>query len=136
MLPAYFSGATGAEKPATRVLIAEDEFLLRLDAADNMRRLGWEVVEVSSADEALELLRYSVTFDLLLTDIDMPGQADGLDLARYVRSAHPEMKIVIMSEDGAAQMVDPQLCELVLTKPIWNVGEILLKVMEAKRNAN
>ncbi len=136
MLPAYFSGAAGAEKTATRVLIAEDEFLLRLDAADNMRRIGWEVVEVSSADEALELLRYSVTFDLLLTDVDMPGQADGLELARYVRSAYPEMKIVIMSEDGAAQTIDPQLYELVLTKPVWNVGEILIKVMEAKRNAS
>lgn len=136
MLPAYFSGAAGAEKTATRVLIAEDEFLLRLDAADNMRRIGWEVMEVSSADEALELLRYSVTFDLLLTDVDMPGQADGLELARYVRSAYPEMKIVIMSEDGAAQTIDPQLYELVLTKPVWNVGEILIKVMEAKRNAS
>lgn len=136
MLPAYFSGAAGAEKTATRVLIAEDEFLLRLDAADNMRRIGWEVVEVSSADEALELLRYSVTFDLLLTDVDMPGQADGLELARYVRSAYPEMKIVIMSEDSAAQTIDPQLYELVLTKPVWNVGEILIKVMEAKRNAS
>ncbi len=136
MLPAYFSGAAGAEKTATRVLIAEDEFLLRLDAADNMRRIGWEVVEVSSADEALELLRYSVTFDLLLTDVDMPGQADGLELARYVRSAYPEMKIVIMSEDGAAQTIDPQLYELVLKKPVWNVGEILIKVMEAKRNAS
>lgn len=134
MLPAFFSGAAGVEKSATRVLIAEDEFLLRLDAADNMRRLGWEVVEVSSADEAIELLRYSVTFDLLLTDVDMPGQTDGLDLARYVRSKHPEMRIVIMAEESEAA-IDPQLCELVLAKPVWNVGEILIKVMEVDQNA-
>lgn len=136
MFPAFFSGAAGAEKAAIRVLIAEDEFLLRLDTAENMRRLGCEVVEVSSADEAMELLRYSVTFDLLLTDIDMPGQADGLDLARYVRSTYPEMKIVIMSESRELHSIDPHLCELVLTKPIWNIGETLIKLVEADRNAS
>jgi two-component system, response regulator PdtaR len=136
MLPAFFSEAVGAEKPAIRVLIAEDEFLLRLDAAESMRRLGWQVVEVSSADEAMELLRYSVTFDLLLTDVDMPGQADGLDLARYVRSAYPEMKIVIMSEERELQSIDQDLCELVLVKPVWNVGESLIKMMEAKQDAS
>jgi len=135
MLPAFFSGSVGAVKDVTRVLIAEDEFLLRLDAADSMRRLGWEVVEVSSADEAIELLRYRVTFDLLVTDIDMPGQADGLDLARYVRSAHSEMKIVIMSEDRGDRSIDPHLFELMVVKPLWNVGETLIKLMEADRNA-
>ncbi len=135
MLPAFFSGAVGAEKVPIRVLIAEDEFLLRLDAAESMRRLGWEVVEVSSADEAMELLRYRVTFDLLLTDTDMPGQADGLDLARYVRTTLPEMKIVIMSEERGAQVIDPALCELVLAKPVWNVGDILIKLVEANQNA-
>lgn len=135
MLPAFFSEAVGAGKAATRVLIAEDEFLLRLDAAESMRRIGWEVVEVSSADEAMELLRYSVIFDLLLTDIDMPGQADGLDLARYVRSKHPEMRIVLMAQESEGEEIDPQLYELVLTKPIWNVGETLIKMLEADRNA-
>lgn len=136
MLPAFFCGAAGAEKAPIRILIAEDEFLLRLDTAENMRRLGCEVVEVSSADEAMELLRYSVTFDLLLTDIHMPGQADGLDLARYVRSAHPEIKIVIMSESQELHSVDPHLYDLMLTKPIWNIGETLIKVVEADRDAS
>ncbi|MBW9091136.1 response regulator [Rhizobium wenxiniae] len=136
MLPAFFSEAVGAEKAATRVLIAEDEFLLRLDAAESMRRLGWQVVEVSSADEAMELLRYSVTFDLLLTDINMPGQADGLDLARYVRSAYPEMKIAIMSEEREVPSIDRELCELVLVKPVWNIGESLIKIMEVSQDAS
>lgn len=136
MLPAFFSGSVGAVKDVTRVLIAEDEFLLRLDAADSMRRLGWEVMEVSSADEAIELLRYSVTFDLIMTDIDMPGQADGLDLARYVRSAHPEMKIVIMSESHDDRSIDPHLFELMLAKPLWNVSETLIKLVEADRDAS
>ncbi|TNM63974.1 response regulator [Aliirhizobium smilacinae] len=135
MIPAYFSGAAGAEKAARRILIAEDEFLLRLDAADSMRRFGWDVVEVSSADEAIELLRYNVTFDILLTDIDMPGQADGLDLARYVRLHHPEMKIAIMSGNSEAQPIDPKLCELFLVKPVWNVAEMLTKVIEGDQNA-
>lgn len=136
MIPAFFSGAAGAEKAATRVLIAEDEFLLRFDAAESMRRIGWEVVEVSSADEAMELLRYRVTFDLLLTDIEMPGHADGLDLARYVRAHHPAMKIAIMSGNDGAQPIDPTLCEIFLMKPVWNVAERLVEMVEADTSAD
>jgi two-component system, response regulator PdtaR len=134
MIPAFFDGMPRADA-AIRVLLAEDEFLLRLDAAESIRRLGWEIVEVSSADEAIELLGHSVRFDLLLTDIHMPGRSDGLDLARYVRKHHPEMKIAIMSGSGEASLSDAGSYDLFLRKPIWNVGDDLVALMKGVRHA-
>ncbi|MBY5748258.1 response regulator [Rhizobium leguminosarum] len=116
---------------APRVLIAEDEILVRLDLAESIRDLGWEVVEVSSADEAIELLRHPLHFDLLVTDIQMPGQKDGLDLARHVRERFPDMKIAIVS--GAAYMVEhsQDLCHLVMSKPASDAVQRLLELMKA-----
>lgn len=135
MIAACFHEKIGADRQPIRVLIAEDEFLLRLDAADNMRRRGWEVVEVSSADEALELLHYSVQFDLLVTDLDMPGQADGVDLARYMRSRHPQAKVAVMTGDGQSLAADDEPYDLLLTKPVWNIAERLADLMEDRHDA-
>lgn len=135
MIPAYLGGRPGVDASPIRVLLAEDEFLLRMDAADNLRRIGWEVIEVSSADEAMDLLRYGVKFDLLLTDIDMPGQASGIDLARHVRTHHRGMKIAIMT-GSERQDVDQRFCDLLLKKPVWNVADTLRTLMKGEPHAN
>lgn len=135
MIPAYLGGRPGVDEAPIRVLLAEDEFLLRMDAADNLRRICWEVIEVSSADEAMDLLRYGVKFDLLLTDIDMPGQASGLDLARHVRIHHRDMKIAIMTAD-VRQDPDQRFCDLFLKKPVWNVADVLRTLMKGEPHAD
>jgi two-component system, response regulator PdtaR len=135
MIPAYLGGRPGVDAAPIRVLLAEDEFLLRMDAADSLRRIGWEVVEVSSADEAMDLLRYGVKFDLLLTDIDMPGQSNGIDLARHVRTHHRGMKIAIMT-GSVRQDVDQRFCDLFLKKPVWNVADTLRTLMKGDQHAD
>jgi two-component system, response regulator PdtaR len=135
MIPAYLGGRPGVDAAPVRVLLAEDEFLLRMDAADHLRRIGWEVIEVSSADEAMELLRYGVKFDLLLTDIDMPGQANGLDLARHVRTHHRGMKIAIMTGETREDL-DLRICDLFLKKPVWNVADVLRALMKGEQHAD
>lgn len=119
------------ERNAPRVLIAEDEILVRLDLADSIRTLGWEVVEVSSADEAIDLLRHPLHFDLLVTDIEMPGQKDGLDLARHVRERFPNMKIAIVSGAASTVKTSPELCHLVMNKPASDAVPRLLVLMKA-----
>jgi CheY-like chemotaxis protein len=128
-------GRPGPDATPIRVLLAEDEFLLRMDAADNLRQIGWEVIEVSSADEAMDLLRYGVEFDLLLTDIDMPGQANGLDLARHVRTHHRTMKIAVMTGNDR-QEVDARFCDLLMRKPVWKVADALRSLMKGERRAD
>ncbi|MGZ2426123.1 response regulator [Rhizobium laguerreae] len=131
MTPDFISATEVEACSAPRVLIAEDEILVRLDLAEGIRALGWEVVEVSSADEAIELLRHPLHVDLLVTDIQMPGQKDGLDLARHVREQFPDMKIAIVS--GAAHIVEhsQDLCDLVMWKPASDAVQRLLVLMKA-----
>jgi AmiR/NasT family two-component response regulator len=68
---------------ATRVLIAEDEAIIRLDLRETLEEEGYEIVaETGRGDEAIELAR-SVRPDLAILDIKMPG-IDGLEAARTI----------------------------------------------------
>jgi CheY-like chemotaxis protein len=60
------------------VLIVEDEFLIRMDAAEVIEGGGFEVVEAKNADDAIAILEQRNDIVLIFTDIDMPGSMDGL----------------------------------------------------------
>jgi CheY-like chemotaxis protein len=79
------------------VLIVEDEFLLRMDAADIIEGAGFEAVEAANADQAIEILEARPDIAVIFTDIQMPGSMDGLKLARAVRGRWPPIKIVTTS---------------------------------------
>jgi CheY-like chemotaxis protein len=79
------------------VLIVEDEFLLRMDAADMIADAGFEVVEAGNADEAIDILEARRDIAVVFTDIQMPGSMNGLKLARAVRGRWPPIKIVATS---------------------------------------
>src|SRR5438309_9679205 len=79
------------------VLVVEDEVLVRLMIADELRRHGLNVIEACTADEAMSVLQSSVPVNLLLTDLQMPGQLDGWALASLVHRAFPQIKIVVAS---------------------------------------
>ena len=79
------------------VLIVEDEFLLRMDAADIIAAAGFDVLEAGNADEAIEILEAHRDITVVFTDIQMPGSMDGLKLARAVRGRWPPIKIVATS---------------------------------------
>lgn len=69
------------------VLVVEDETLLRMEAADVIRELGFEVVEAANADQAISLLENVSAISLVFTDIQMPGSMDGLRLLEVIRNA-------------------------------------------------
>ena len=65
-----------------RILVVEDEPLLRMTAVDLLEDEGFTVVEAGSGDEGLALLRTIPDIRVLFTDVHMPGSLDGLALAR------------------------------------------------------
>jgi len=87
----------GAGKPALTILVAEDEVLVRHDISEYLRSQGYAVVEANSAAEAIQVLKDSIDVTAVFTDVRMPGIVDGLDLARYVQSHHPDVPVVITS---------------------------------------
>lgn len=80
-----------------RVLLVEDEALIRLLMAEVLLDAGFEVVEAPSGDEAAKLLDRTNGFDLLLTDIHMPGELDGVALAEEARRRHPGLPVVYVT---------------------------------------
>ncbi len=84
-----------AERPT--ILLVEDEVLIRMMLADELRERGFNVLEAQNADEALTLLQSGVPVGLALTDVQLPGSMDGIGLARLLRATHPELKVVIAS---------------------------------------
>jgi CheY-like chemotaxis protein len=84
-----------APQPA-KVLLVEDEPLVRMLLADELRQAGLTVVEASGASEALTFLAVD-SVDLVVTDIQMPGGMDGIELAERVRQTHPSVPIVLTS---------------------------------------
>jgi len=79
------------------ILVVEDEFLIRMDIAEELRLAGWSVYEAGTADAAIELLSTPIIVDLVLTDVQMPGRRDGIALAEFVRSERPAVRIAVMS---------------------------------------
>jgi two-component system, response regulator PdtaR len=76
------------------VLVVEDDILVRMDAADMVREAGFDSVEASNADAAIEVLERRFDITVVFTDIQMPGSMDGLRLAAAVRDRWPPIKII------------------------------------------
>ena len=91
--------ATGStELPeVAKVLVVEDEMVLRMRAVDIVEDAGFSAVEAVNADEALAILESRSDIALLFTDIQMPGSMDGLKLAHAVHDRWPDIKIILVS---------------------------------------
>jgi signal transduction histidine kinase/CheY-like chemotaxis protein len=120
-------------RPSDRILVVEDDELVRLTTSRSLRRAGYQVTVASSGAEVLELLaRGAEPHRLLLTDVVMPG-LNGRQVAEAVRVAWPDVKVLFMS--GYAQdiivhhgVVDPGVD--LLEKPFTSEG-LLRRVREA-----
>jgi two-component sensor histidine kinase len=80
-----------------KVLVVEDEMMLRMRAVDIVEDAGFIPIEAVNADEALAILESRSDIDLLFTDIQMPGSMDGLKLAHAVHERWPSIKIILVS---------------------------------------
>ena len=111
------------------VLIVEDDFLIRMDAADMIKSAGFEVVQAKDADEAIEILERRFDITVVFTDVHMPGSMDGLKLAAAIRGRWPPIKIVATS--GRAQLSDDDLPSgsRFLPKP-YSAREIVVTLRE------
>jgi two-component system, response regulator PdtaR len=79
------------------VLVVEDEALIRMDSADLIRALGFDVIEARDADHALSVLESIPDIKIVFTDVQMPGSMDGLMLAAVVRDRWPPVALLITS---------------------------------------
>lgn len=79
------------------VLVVDDEPLIRLDIVEALEDQGFLVFSASTAREAIQVLNDHPSIGVLFTDIDMPGDMDGLALAAAVSDRWPPVKIIVTS---------------------------------------
>ena len=85
------------DQPSIRILVAEDQPEVMNVVVRILQKAGHNVVEAATGDIALELFHSNGPFDLLLTDIVMPGRLQGPDLARELRALDPSLPVAFMT---------------------------------------
>lgn len=88
------------------MLVVEDELFVRLDFVDQANAAGFATLEASSAAEAMTILERRDDIRVVFTDIRMPGEMDGLELARTIRDRWPPTIIVICSGNEPPSQAD------------------------------
>jgi CheY-like chemotaxis protein len=82
------------KKPKAAILVVDDEPDVRQVVSDALSYEGFKVFEAGSGSEALYRLRSNAKIDLLFTDIVMPGNVDGFELARHAKELRPDLRII------------------------------------------
>ncbi|MDR6128399.1 ATP-binding protein [Sphingomonas sp. SORGH_AS_0438] len=95
------SGDPTAAREAARILLVDDEEIVRTATADMLRDIGYDVVEARSASQALAMLRGGAEVDLLVTDYLMPGMT-GAALITECRTGGPALPALLITGYAAA----------------------------------
>jgi signal transduction histidine kinase/ActR/RegA family two-component response regulator len=139
-LPEHAGPATAPlPRLAGRVLLVEDNAAIAASLHPLLVQLGLQVEHSLSADEALTLLHWRAgEFDIVLSDIVMPGSRSGIELAALIGEHHPGLPIVLMS--GYAPELQRALAAgmTVLPKPCppAALGAALEKALAGKQSAS
>jgi len=96
------SGLTSLVTPSSQVLatilLVEDEIAIRTATSRYLQRSGYRIIEAGNAREALTIWdQHASSIDLLMTDMVMPGEMSGLQLAELLVSKKPQLKVILAS---------------------------------------
>lgn len=95
MTARYREAAANDPVPRYRIMIVQDDFLLRMETAADLRQWGYDVVEAFSEAEARRALQADRRIALVLLDVNVGGNQCGLELARWIRRHHPGTKLLL-----------------------------------------
>jgi signal transduction histidine kinase len=100
-----------------RVLLVEDDDSVAQLVEEMLRELGYDVERAGDALKALEALRNDIAFDLVFSDMVMPGDLGGLDLARDISRLRPDLPVLLTTGYSAAAAAAANEGRRVLVKP-------------------
>lgn len=114
---------------AAVILVVEDDMMLRMHAVDIVADAGYTPIEAMDAAEAVAILESRSDIDLVCTDIQMPGEMDGVGLAHAVHERWPAIKILVVSGQLKLQDLDLPPFSRFLGKPL-DAGEVIAEMRE------
>lgn len=120
---------------AHKLMIVDDEDLVRSALVRSLRKEGHELITASSAQQALKILEQE-KIDLIISDHLMPGMT-GLEFLRLVKENYPEIVRIVLTGHADLNLVISSINEgevyRFLTKP-WNDEELKLDIKLALQN--
>lgn len=111
------------------VLVVDDEPLIRLMLVDLLDADGYDVLDAGDADQALKVLERCPDVRVVLTDIQMPGSMNGLQLAHLLRGHNPQLGLIIASGATFPRSTDLPSYARFFTKP-YDMSRISCAVRE------
>lgn len=96
--PAQTSANSCGERP-TRILITEDEYIVALDLKLRLTKLGFEIVGIAASGDDAILQNQDAKPDLILMDIQLYGDMDGIEAARLIR-AESDVPIIFLTANA------------------------------------
>jgi DNA-binding response OmpR family regulator len=110
----------GGEMSLTKVLLVDDDEVVRLTLTAMMREQGFDITTAANVSEALKLISSEI-YDVLLTDLHMPGAGDGLTVVSAMRHSNPKAVTMLLTAfpemDAAAHAILMQT-DQILVKPM------------------
>lgn len=104
--------------PGKKVLVVDDNEQYREILKSRLESFNLAAALAASSDEALKYLDERPGFDLVITDLKMPGK-DGMELALEIKERYPRLPLILLSTIGAKGIKDHErLFSSVLTKPV------------------
>jgi PAS domain S-box-containing protein len=144
----YFPRLASAETPDTtasneglnrgseRILIVEDDPMVGEFASETLASLGYSVECAADATDALEILNSRGPFDLVFSDVVIPGPMDGLALATRVMTQFPDLPVVLTTGFADVERIGAETKFRPLVKPYSRrqLAEALRGAIDASRN--
>ncbi|MGI4846634.1 MAG: response regulator [Janthinobacterium lividum] len=110
---------------AGRLLYVEDDLLVREVVSPALREAGFDVTDAFDGDAALALLESGQQFDLVFSDITMPGELNGIDLARIVGRDYPFVRVILTTGYSHERLTVPGV--RVIAKP-YVIGDVVTEL--------
>jgi DNA-binding response OmpR family regulator len=100
-----------SQLPPPTVFFVEPEILVRMAVAEYLRECGYTVIEGAMADDVFAILRAGRHVDIVLVDVNLPGNLDGFGLARWLRDHHAGIEVILTSSVRRAAQKAGELCD-------------------------
>ena len=117
-----------------KILIVEDESIVAIEIESYIKKLGYSVVDIcSNATDAIDSMRKHGA-DIILMDIYLKGDMDGIETAREIDSLYPKAKIIFLTANIDEETIDRAICidpVAYLSKP-YNRQELIAAIKIAK----
>ncbi len=127
ILPRQASAAS-SELINAHILLVEDDADVRAYLTRALKRLGYTLSVANSGDQAKHMLQQDTPYDLVLTDIVMPGKTNGIALAHFVGQAFPDTRVLCMT--GYSDQLDEEFDRDMLIRKPFGTSDLALRIQQ------